>query len=133
LEPHNQRDDYSGKTHQHATKNTILTDTSGRVHYLGDSFQGSEHDKKILDCQPIDLPKDSFLFQDLGYLGHRPEGVQILMPDRKPKKKTLSDLQKAINTLINSIRVKVEHAICGIKRLGIVKDTIRLKGHTVRD
>ncbi len=128
-----QRDDYSGKTHQHATKNTILTDTTGKVHYLGSSFEGRHHDKRILDQEPIALPKDSFLFQDLGYLGHRPDGVHIAMPDRKPKNKPLSDLQKAINTLINSFRVKVEHAICGIKRLRIVKDTIRLKGTAVRD
>jgi hypothetical protein len=81
----------------------------------------------MLDEEPLDLLQDSILFQDLGYLGHQPEGVVIAMPERKPRKKPFSDLQKATHQLISSFRVAVEHAICGVKRLRIVKDILRLR------
>jgi hypothetical protein len=129
----NQQDDYSGKSHQHAVKNTLLTDQQGWVHYLSQSVEGHCHDKKMLDEEALDLPQDSILFQDLGYLGHQPEGVVIAMPERKPRQKPFSHLQKATNQLISSFRVALEHAICGVKRLRIVKDTLRLKGYAVRD
>lgn len=129
----NQQEDYSGKTHQHAVKNTLLTDSTGRVQYLSQTFEGRCHDKKMFDEEPILLPEDSILFQDLGYLGHQPEGVFLAMPEKKPKNKELSPLQKATNQLLNSFRVTVEHAISGVKRIRIVKDILRLKGYQVRD
>ncbi len=79
----------------------------------------------MLDEEPICLPEDSILFQDLGYLGHKPEGVFLAMPGEKPKNKELSDLQKATNQLPNSFRVSLEHTISGVKRLRIVKDILR--------
>jgi hypothetical protein len=129
----NQEDDYSGKSHQHATKNTLLTDEKTRVLFLSQSFEGHYHDKTMLAEEPIQLPSGSILFQELGYLGHRPEGIVLAMPERKPRNKPLSDIHKAINQLINSFRVSVQHAIAGVKRLRIVKDTLRLKGYEVRD
>lgn len=132
-DPDNQPEDYSGKTYQHAVKNTLLTDSTGSVQYLSQRFEGKCHDKKMLDEEPICLPEDSILFQDLGYLGHKPEGVFLAMPEKKPKNKELSDLQKATNQLLNSFRVSLEHTISGVKRLRIVKDILRLKGYAVRD
>lgn len=129
----NQQEDYSGKSHEHAMKNTLLTDQTGRVQYLSQTFQGRCHDRRMLDEEPIRLPKDSILFQDLGYLGHNPADVFLAMPERKPKNKELSPLQKATNQLLNSFRVSVEHVISGVKRLRIVKDILRLKGYQVRD
>jgi hypothetical protein len=139
----NQQEDYSGKSHQHAVKNTLLTDSTGRVQWiytwriyglhLSGTFEGRCHDKRMLDEEPIRLPKDAILFQDLGYLGHQPEDVFVAMPEKKPKNKALSPLQKATNQLVNSFRVSVEPVISGVKRLRIVKDTLRLKGDAVRD
>ena len=129
----NQQGDFSGKSHQHAVKNTLLTDQDGRVHYLSQSDEGHYHHKKMLDEEPLALPADSILFQDLGYLGHQPEGIVMAMPERKPRKKALSDLQKATNQLISSFRVAVEQAIDGVKRLRIVKDILPLKAYAIRD
>ena len=49
------------------------------------------------------------------------------MPTKKPKGKKLSTEQKEISHLISSVRVKVEHAIGGVKICRIVKD--RFKYH----
>jgi hypothetical protein len=68
---------------------------------------------------------------DLGFQGINPENVMVVMPEKKPKGKGLSVQQKAINTLISSIRVKVEHDIAGIKRCRIIRNQVRLHGWEV--
>jgi CxxC motif-containing protein len=46
---------------------------------------------------------------------------------KKPRGKELTDEEKARNKLISSIRVRVEHAIGGIKRMRITTDKFRNK------
>lgn len=70
-----QKEDFSGKHHRQKTKNLTLCDQSQYIHYLSPSCQGSQHDKSIADEYPIVLPANSIVQQDLGFLGHRPQGV----------------------------------------------------------
>lgn len=44
---------------------------------------------------------------------------------KKPRKKELTDKEKENNRKISKVRVKVEHAISGIKRSRSVKDVLR--------
>ena len=44
---------------------------------------------------------------------------------KKPKGRDLTDQEKAKNREISSIRIRVEHAIGGIKRYRIVKEKLR--------
>ena len=67
------------------------------------------------------------LWQDTGYQGYRPDGVDLKQPIKKPKGKELSDDQKEYNRLISQVRVRVEHAIGSMKRYRIVKDECRLR------
>ncbi|MDR2780992.1 MAG: transposase family protein, partial [Holosporaceae bacterium] len=46
---------------------------------------------------------------------------------QKPRKKELTDAQKAENKVISGIRMVVEHAIGGIKRFRCITDTFRSK------
>jgi len=45
--------------------------------------------------------------------------------EKKPRKKELTVKEKESNRKLSRIRVKVEHAIAGIKRSRIVKDVFR--------
>lgn len=54
------------------------------------------------------------LWQDTGFIGHRPDGVEICMPKKKPKGKELTAVEKQENKRISGIRIKVEHAIGGM-------------------
>ena len=45
--------------------------------------------------------------------------------EKKPRKKERTIKEKESNRKLSSIRVKVEHAIAGIKRSRIVKDVFR--------
>ncbi len=63
----------------------------------------------------IHLPLGITLWQDTGFQGHHPEGVNVIMPTKKPKGNELSEELKETNRSISSVRVKVEHAIGGVK------------------
>ena len=65
------------------------------------------------------------LVQDTGFQGFRLQGVAILQPKKKPKGGELSYVDKVTNRLISGIRIRIEHAIGGVKRYRIVKDTLR--------
>mgnify|MGYP002444276561 CR=1 FL=1 len=58
-------------------------------------------------------------------LGHKPDGVEICMPKKKPKGKELTCVEKQENKRISGVRIKVEHAIGGMKKCRIVKERFR--------
>lgn len=106
-------------------KNNLLTLPDRKVKWLSQTYYGHTHDKKICDNQPLKFPKGIRLWQDTGFVGHCPEGVEIQMPTKKPKGKELTDEQKERNKEISKFRILVEHAISGVKRCRIVKDRLR--------
>lgn len=108
-------------------KNDLLCTTNKRILWLSQTYDGSIHDKKIVDEQPLSLPLGTTLWQDTGFLGHKPENVIIKMPTKKPKGKQLTDIQKDENKRISSFRILVEHAIGGIKKCRIVKERFRCR------
>ncbi len=109
----------------HSVKNNILSLPDRRVIFLSQTYNGSVHDKKICDEQPLKMPTGTNLWQDTGFLGHAPKGVNVQMPMKRPKGKELTTVQKEQNRKISRFRVLVEHAICGAKRCRIVKERLR--------
>ena len=114
-------------------KNNLLCDDNQYVLYLSPTEPGAVHDKKIADEYPLSLPQGSVLRQDTGFEGHAPEGVIIEQPHKKPKNKELDFAQKLYNRMVSAARVVIEHANSGVKRLRIIKDTIRIHSSEVRD
>ena len=111
----------------HNVKNNLLCSPQKRILWLSKTYEGCVHDKKIADEQPLKLPSGITLWQDTGFLGHKPENVTIKMPTKKPKGKKLSDTQKKENKEISGFRILVEHAIGGIKKCRIVKERFRCR------
>jgi hypothetical protein len=101
--------------------------------FLSDTYEGSAHDKRIADTTHYPLPSGSRLMQDLGFLAFTLDGVEIIMPTKKPRKGSLTDEQKAENQQIARRRVRIEHVNSSVKRCRIVKDTIRLFRDGARD
>ena len=116
---------YSGKKKRHTVKNNILTNAESKVVFLTPTCEGRIHDKRIADIAGYAPPAGSVLYQDTGFQGFTAPGVKIIQPTKKPKNQDLIPQEKAYNRKIASIRVRVEHAIAGIKRFRIVKDTLR--------
>jgi hypothetical protein len=79
--------------------------------------------------------KNFHIYVDLGYLGfacdYKPK--ELLIPYKKPRKSKnnpnpmLTEEQKKHNKNVSSIRVKVEHAIGGMKRYKCFSDKYRNK------
>ncbi|MFP4097062.1 MAG: hypothetical protein ACLFUB_21440 [Cyclobacteriaceae bacterium] len=80
----------------------------GQIIYLSKTFEGSVHDKKMYD-----LPEFKFLDQwhclwvDLGFLGIEAEGVEVFMPEKKPKAKAAREKNSPTykKSLIRSLQV----------------------------
>jgi hypothetical protein len=68
-----------------------------------------------------------------GGQGSTCEGSTIVQPKKKPPDGALTPPEKAANRAISSIRIHSEHAVSGVKRYRIVKDTRRLLKDGVRD
>lgn len=111
----------------------LLAGQDKKVLYLGQTYEGSVHDKKIADEAAIEFEKTIELLQDSGFQGYTPKNAVVVMPVKKPKGKELTDAQKQENKMKASQRVLVEHAIGGIKIWRIVKDKIRSYRHKLRD
>jgi hypothetical protein len=98
---------------------------SCQILFLTDTEPGKKHDKKLADESGYCLPPGSRLGQDTGFQGFSLNQVAILQPKKKPRGGTLTDLEKHSNQWLSSLRIRVEHAIGGVKRYRIVKDKIR--------
>lgn len=128
-----QEEEFSGKKKAHKVKNNLLCDEFQYIHYLSPTELGSVHDKTIADEYPLVLPYGSVLKQDLGFIGHTPNNITVEIPFKKPKNKELTFGQKIYNRLLSSTRIVIEHVNSGVKRLKIVKDTVRSHGFEFRD
>jgi hypothetical protein len=108
---------YSGKKKHHTVKNILITDVNGYVYFLSSTCEGKKHNKKIADEARYSLPEGSYLGQDSGFQGFDIPNVTNVQPKKKPQGGELTKDEK--------VRVRVEHAIGGVKRYRIVKDKLR--------
>jgi hypothetical protein len=117
---------YSGKKKTHTVKNNVIVTLGNRrVEYLSRTCEGKKHDKKICDEEGHEFPEGSTLYKDTGFQGYEPAGVHTRQPKKKPRGGELTLAEKEQNSLISSMRIVVEHVICGVKRCRIVKDVFR--------
>jgi hypothetical protein len=128
-----QKSYYSGKKKRHTVKNNVLVNAQAKIGLLSETCEGKKHDKKIADETQFTLPQDSLLYQDTGFQGFVLEGVTILQPKKKPRGGQLTAEEKERNREISRVRIRVEHAIGGVKRYRIVKDQLRNWKQDFRD
>lgn len=130
-ESQRQRKTYSGKKKRHTRKNLIISTRQKHIGFLSKTIPGKEHDFTILKAQapPEYMPPKVKKHLDLGFKGFDTQypGHAVSMPQRKPRTRELTDTQKERNKKKSGVRVLVEHAIGGIKRLRIVSDVFRNK------
>lgn len=128
---------YSGKKKRHTVKNQILSDENKKIIVLSSTEPGSKHDFQIFKEQELKncLPTNVTTHVDLGYQGIEsqcPDNT-ISIPDKKPKNMELTSTQNESNKAKSSFRVKVEHAIGGIKRMRGASDICRAINSDLRD
>jgi hypothetical protein len=131
-EKEKQKANYSGKKKRHTRKNLIITTKDKRIGFLSKTVEGKQHDFTMLkSLAPPDrcIPKNVKVHADLGFKGYHKlyPDHQVSMPERKPRTKGLSKTVQDKNKKKSSVRVLVEHAIGGIKRLNVVSQVYRNK------
>lgn len=130
-DPKKQKANYSGKKRRHTRKNLIIATKEKHIGFLSKTLPGKEHDFTVLKAQapPEHMPLTVKKHLDLGFKGFDAQypGHTISMPQRKPRTRDLTEAQKERNKKKSGIRVLVEHAIGGVKRLRIVSDVFRNK------
>jgi len=120
-----QKEYYSGKKKCHTVKNTLVVDLNKKILFMGKTVEGKRHDKKVADDDSPPFPPQSKIGGDSGYEGYSPPETEVFTPIKKPRGKDLEDEDKNLNRRLSSVRVKVEHAIGGVKINRIVHDTFR--------
>jgi hypothetical protein len=124
---------YSGKKKRHCVKNNVLVDRQAKIVLLTPTCAGTKHDKKIADETGLVLPEGSRLCQDTGFQGFALTNITMIQPKKKPRGKDLTPEEKESNRQISRLRIRVEHAIGGVKRYRIVKDQLRVRKQNFRD
>lgn len=118
---------YSGKKKQTTRKLIVMTDEKKRIGFLSSSKSGRRHDKRLLDKSDVvrHLPDAVTVWADTGFQGLQHQHPNTMMPKKAKKNQPLSPQQKQENQVISGIRVVVEHAIAGIKRLACMAHAYR--------
>ena len=124
-----QRKHYSGKKKRHTRKNVIVANEKKRILIVTPSKHGRVHDKRLADKNLLSfrIPDEVSILADTGFQGLQHLHPTTLIPKKKPRGGVLTDADKALNRLISSVRMPVEHAIGGIKRFRCVSDVYRNK------
>lgn len=121
-----QRAHYSGKKKRHTVKNTLLTNAEGsQILLVGRTATGNTHDKTLAVADAIPYPADSVGAGDLGYQGHAPPDLTLVIPIKKPRGGDLTEEERALNTRLAQLRIPVEHAIRGLKISRIAAEVFR--------
>ncbi len=91
------------------------------------SKNGRRHDKRLLDKVDIirHIPPEVTIWADTGFQGIDKQHPNTQIPKKGTRRRPLSPEQKQENKIISGIRITVEHAIAGIKRLGCMTQILR--------
>jgi Helix-turn-helix of DDE superfamily endonuclease/DDE superfamily endonuclease len=75
---------YSGKKKAHTDKNVLVVRAADRrVLYLGRTYPGSAHEKRIADVAGLTYPPGTTLHKDAGFQGYEPPGVETCQAKKK--------------------------------------------------
>lgn len=126
-------------------KTLVMTTTDRFILYLSPLVGGHTHDYTLMKME-FDIQKRWFnkvnILADLGFLGATKDygdHANIFLPHKKPRKSKhhpspqLTDLQKQANRTHAQQRVKVEHAIGGMKHFHCLTHRIRNQSTSLID
>jgi len=123
---------YSGKKKAHTRKNIVVTDDQKKILVLSPTKSGRRHDKRLADKIYLfeHIPKEVSVWADTGFTGIQHIHENSFVPKKGRKDHPLTKEEKEANRIISSLRYVSEHAIAGMKRFGIMIQTLRNKiGH----
>jgi hypothetical protein len=132
-DPEAQQAYYSGKKKCHTVTNLLVINETCHIGFLSHTCAGKAADQSMAELAGYTLPPGSCLDQDKGFQGFFLPGITIVQPQKTPRGGELTPPEQATNRRISSMRIRIEHAIGGVKRYRMVKATIRLLTDGIRD
>lgn len=121
-----QKEYYSGKKKQHTYKSQVVTLPKGQdIVDVVVGRQGKTSDINIFREQQKKFNIEQKFTGDKGYQG----GTNIKTPQKKPRGKELTELQKEGNKEVSSERIYVENVIRLLKIFRAAKERFRMKGN----
>ena len=124
-----QKENYSGKKKRHTSKALVIADENKFITAITPVYVGKSHDFGIFKEENLVkvLPSAVPIYIDTGFEGiHKMrDDLNIRKPKKKPRIRKLNGGERLGNRLISKERVKVEHAIGGVKRFKIVSTIFR--------
>ena len=113
----------------------MISNEKKRINVVTPVYVGKSHDFSILKEESLMecLPDETPIYLDTGFEGINKldENLDIRKPKKKPRKRKLNGGEKLGNRIISRERVKVEHAIGGMKRFKIVANIFRGITHSM--
>ena len=123
---------YSARRRRTTVKNVLLT-AAGRVVLLTPTVPGRRHDKAEADRARVRLAADYRLWADSGLPGYQAGGAEVRTPRKKPRGRPLHWRHRRANRRLARVRVGVEHTISSVKRLGVLRQALRLRRKDAAD
>ena len=122
-----QRKHYSGKQKAHTRKNLVVVNPEKKVLFMGATKAGHYHDKTMFDKETSFrfIPPDVTGWLDKGFQGVQQLHLNVMIPKKKSKHHPLTAAEKEENRVISALRMPVENALAGIKRLNCVHQVYR--------
>jgi hypothetical protein len=85
-DPEKQGAHYSGKKKTHSDKNIVVSSkTTKRIGFLGATYPGKVHDKKMVEAAQIEYPRKAILHKDTGFQGYEPRVLETRQPKKSPR------------------------------------------------
>ena len=107
----------------------VISGSDKKIEVITPVYVGSTHDFAMFKEEGMKdlLPSGMPIYTDTGFQGIKElcPGVKIIMPKKKKKGKNLNGGEKLGNRIIARQRVKVEHAIGGMKKFKIASNCFR--------
>jgi hypothetical protein len=132
-DPEEQQEYDSGKKKCHTVKHLLVITETCHICCLSHTCEGKAADKSMAELAGYPLPPGRGLDQEEGFQGFVLPGITIFQPKNTPRGGELTPPEHATHRRISSMSIRIEHAMGGVKRYRIVKDTIRLLKDGIRD
>jgi hypothetical protein len=122
-----ERKHFSGKQGCHTRKNIVMSNPKRKILFVSPTKAGHYHDKKMFDKETSFrfIPPECCLWLDKGFQGVQHVHENIMMPKKKPKNGTLTTAEKEENRVISALRMPIENAFAGLKRMNCLYNVYR--------
>jgi hypothetical protein len=110
------------------TRKTIVGVTENkRILFMTPTKSGRRHDKRLTDKFSVveHVPSEVTVWADTGFQGIQKIHENRLIPKKASKNHPITPEERQENRVISHFRIKVEHALAGMKRMNAASDIYR--------